>query len=135
MIAEINDIIHLTQTSNTEEATQSLTNSQAPTLPTLPLKNTQEVSTQPLSQIVDPVRAISLIAKAVELGGNTLSLDQKLKDSVSNALKSTRTNITAAIHGVAYQRKQRMEELYKWRVWTPYPVQTFRPQINGKGKV
>lgn len=135
MTAEINDIIHLTQTSNTEETTQLLTISEAPTPPTSPPKNTQEVSTQPLSQLVDPVRAINLIAKAIELAANTLSLDQKLNDSVSNALKSTRTNITAAIHGAAYQRKQRMEELYKWRVWTPYPVPICRSKINGKGKV
>ena len=135
MTAEINGIIHLTQTSNTEETTQSLTNSETPTLPTSPPKNTQEVSTQPPSELVDPVRATALIGKAIELAANTLSLDQKLKDSVSNALKSTQTNITAAIHGAAYQRKQRMEELYKWRVWTPYPVPIFTPKINGKGKV
>lgn len=92
--------------------------------------STQAASDQPeislAAQLVDPARAVQIVTKAIQLATNPLPLSDTINRSYLNSKQP--------ISGAQYQRKLKMEELYKWRVWTPYPVQMLKPKVNGKGK-
>ncbi|XP_057295132.1 heterogeneous nuclear ribonucleoprotein L-like isoform X1 [Hydractinia symbiolongicarpus] len=77
------------------------------------------------AQLVDPARAVQIVTKAIQLATNPLQLSDTINRSYLNSKQP--------ISGAQYQRKLKMEELYKWRVWTPYPVQMVKPKVNGKG--
>ncbi|XP_012563622.1 heterogeneous nuclear ribonucleoprotein L isoform X1 [Hydra vulgaris] len=69
-------------------------------------------------------QALEIFSQVFNLATNPLlhsQLPQTFGDNSSVSSSPTK--------GVAYQRKSKMEELYKWRVWTPYTI----PVMKVKG--
>ena len=69
-------------------------------------------------------QALEIFSQVFQLATNPLLRSQLPQTFGENS--GINSNSTK---GVAYQRKLKMEELYKWRVWTPYTV----PVMKAKG--
>ena len=71
---------------------------------------------------------MEIVTQAIQfVANNQLSLSDNC------ALSACLQNQSDLINGAQYQRKLKMEEFYKWRVWTPYLVPMLKPKMCGKG--